>query len=429
VPARAAPAASYVDIARRTAGHLQAQSGVDVLRSLANRMYPPVGARTVTAARVIATVRVAGLVLVVVTVPLARPSPTDGGVRGTAIAVMLGVCAAAWITWAFSQRRDGLMTGCLVVMGAAGGVLAGLTPNSPALAVGSVAVFGAGVRLSTVRSFGVMAETVAGFLATGLITGIPTAQLLGYAWTFVGLWTVALTRNEFVVRAVSAERTLLETRRAREAETQAAAFAERARISRDLHDVLAHSLAAISVNLQAAEGLLTSGTLPADNPELVKAIECIDRAGNLTRDGLAAAKRAVLALRDDAAPLPDQLASLAGQFRTADDPAVNLEVSGEARPIPAEASVAAYRTAQEALTNARKHAPGQPVTVHLGYDPDQITLSVANPIPPEHAERPLADTGGGFGLVGLRERAALAGGTFEAGPEARNWQVTLRIPA
>ena len=179
---------------------------------------------------------------------------------------------------------------------------------------------------------------------------------------------MALTRNEFLVRAVQAERTLAETRRAREAETQAAAFAERARIARDLHDVLAHSLAAVSVNLQAAEGLLTSGTLPADNPELVKAIECIDRAGTLTRDGLAAARRAVLALRDDAAPLPDQLASLAGQYRAVGDPAVNFEVTGEVRPIPAEASVAAYRTAQEALTNARKHAPGEPVTLRLGYE-------------------------------------------------------------
>ncbi len=135
------------------------------------------------------------------------------------------------------------------------------------------------------------------------------------------------------VRAVQAERTLGETRRAREAETQAAAFAERARIARDLHDVLAHSLAAVSVNLQAAEGLLTSGTLPADNPELVKAIECIERAGTLTRDGLAAAKRAVLSLRDDVAPLPDQLALLAERYRTAGEPAVNVEVSGEARPI------------------------------------------------------------------------------------------------
>ena len=397
-------------------------------RSLTTRKDPVPGARSVNAGLVIDTVRVVGLVVVVITVSLARPSPATGGPRGTAIAVMLGVCAAAWITWILSQRRDGLMTGSLVVMGAAGGVLAGLSPASPAVAVGCVAVFAAGARLSTVVSLGITAGTVAGFLATGLVVGIPTAELLGYAWAFVGLWTIALTRNEFLVRAVSAERTLVETRRAWEAETQAAALAERARIARDLHDVLAHSLAAVSVNLQAAEGLLTSGTLPEDNPELVKAIECVNRAGNLTRDGLAAAKRAVLALRDDAAPLPEQLASLAGQFRTADDPAVHLEVSGEARPIPAEASVAVYRTAQEALTNARKHAPGQPVTLRLGYDPDQITLSVVNPVPPEHAERPLADTGGGFGLVGLRERATLAGGTFEAGPDAGNWQVRLRIP-
>jgi signal transduction histidine kinase len=75
--------------------------------------------------------------------------------------------------------------------------------------------------------------------------------------------------------------------------------------------VLAHSLAAVSVNLQAAEGLLAADTLPADNPELAKAIECINRAGTLTREGLTAARRAILALRDDAAPLPDQLSGAA----------------------------------------------------------------------------------------------------------------------
>ena len=401
-----------------------------MLRSLAAQMDPVLGARSMTATRVINTMRVAGLVIVVVaTVWLADPGPASGGARGPAIAVMLGVSAAAWIAWILSDGRGRLMTWSLVVMGAAGGVLAGLSPNGPAVGVGCVATFSAGARLSTTASLGVTAETVAGFLATGLATGMPTAQLVGYAWAFIGLWVVALTRNEFLVRAVQAERTLDETRRARVAETQAAAFAERARIARDLHDVLAHSLAAISVNLQAAGGLLTSGTLPADNPELVKAIECIDRAGALTRDGLAAARRAVLALRDDAGPLPDQLASLADQYRTVGDPQVNFEVTGEARPIPAEAGVAVYRTAQEALTNARKHAPGEPVTLRLGYGPDEVTLSVFNPIPPQRADGPLADTGGGFGLVGLAERAALAGGTLEVGPDAGNWQVNLRIPA
>jgi Histidine kinase len=221
----------------------------------------------VTAARVIDTVRAAGVVVVTITVSLARPGPATAGSRGTAIAVLLGLSAAAWITWILTDGRDRLNAASLIAMGAAGGVLTGLCPNSPAVAVGCVAVFSAGARLSTVASLGITAETLAGFLATGLVAGIPTAELLGYAWAFVGLWTIALTRNEFLVRAVSAERTLVQTRRAREAETQAAALAERARIARDLHDVLAHSLAAVSVNLQAAEGLLSSGTLPQDNPE------------------------------------------------------------------------------------------------------------------------------------------------------------------
>jgi len=399
------------------------------VRSLVKRIYQPPGSGSVSVGWVIQTVRVVGLVVVLATVPLARPAPSFVSARGTAITVMLAVSAAAWIAWILSYGRDRLMTVSLVVMGAAGGVLGGLTPNSPSIAVGAVAVFAAGARLSTVASAGIAAETVAGFLAVGLATSTPTAELVGFAFTFVGLWIVALTRNEFVIRAVQAERTLAETRRLREAETQAAALAERARIARDLHDVLAHSLAAVSVNLQAAEGLLAAGTLPADNPELVKATECIERAGALTRDGLAAAKRAVLALRDDAVPLPDQLESLAWQYRTASDPPVDVEVRGEPRPIPAEAGLTAYRTAQEALTNARKHAPGQPVTLRLDYEPADVTLSVVNPIPPGGEERPLADTGAGFGLVGLRERASLAGGTFEAGPDAGNWQVTLRVPA
>ncbi len=318
--------------------------------------------------------------------------------------------------------------GGLAVMGAAGGVLAGLSPSSPAVAVGCAAALSAGVRLPTEASLAIMAETVAAFLVAALATGAPTGVLLGYPFAFAGLWSVALTRREILVRAEQAQRTLAETRRAREAETHAAALAERARIARDIHDVLAHSLAAVSVNLQAAEGLLAAGTLPADNPELVKAVECIDRAGTLTREGLAAARRAILALRDDAAPLPEQLASLAGQYRAAGDLAVHFTVTGEPRPLPEQAAQVAYRTAQEGLTNARKHAPGQHVTLGLGFEPGQITVSVANPLPPAGDQGPLAITGAGAGLTGLRERAALAGGTLEAGPAAGTWRVCLKIP-
>ena len=140
-------------------------------------------------------------------------------------------------------------------------------------------------------SLGIIAETVATFLVAALTTGAPAGVLQRSLLAFAGCWCVSLTRREYLFRAEQAERTLAETRRAREAEMQAAALAERARIARDIHDVLAHSLAAVSVNLQAAEGLLSASTLPADNPELTKAIECIDRAGTLTREGLASARR------------------------------------------------------------------------------------------------------------------------------------------
>jgi signal transduction histidine kinase len=378
--------------------------------------------------RVIAVFRAIGLVVVVVTVSTAKPRPAlDGGI-GTGIAVALAVSAAAWIVWILAQRGERTMTGALIVMAAAGGLLAGLSPQSPAVGVGCVATFSAGARLRTTASLGIMAETVAAFLISALATGASTALLLGYPWAFAGFWIVALTRREFMVRAEQAERTLAETRRAREAETHAAALAERARIARDLHDVLAHSLAAVSVNLQAAEGLLGAGTLPADNAELTKAIECIERAGTLTREGLAAARRAVLALRDEAAPLTERLSSLAEQYRSASDPPVDLEITGEARPLTEQAGLAVYRTAQEALTNARKHAPGQPVTLALGYEPTQVIVRVVNPLPSQPADGPLAAAGAGYGLVGLRERAELVGGTLEAGPSAGNWQVVLRIP-
>ena len=370
-------------------------------------------------------VRILVLVVVLITVPLATPHPGQGAV-GIAIAVTLGVSTACWVVWMLSQRRPRVGIAALAVMGVAGGALAGLSPLSTAIAVGCVVTSSAGVRLNPETSLAITAGTVAAFLIAALATGAPTETLLGYPLTFIGLWAFGLSRHAFLLRAEQAERMLAETHRAREAETQAAALAERARIAREIHDVLAHSLAAVSVNLQAAEGLL--GTLPAGRPELAQAIECIGRAGVFTREGLADARRAILALRDDAAPLADQLAALAAEYQADGDLAVNFTVTGPPRPVAAEAALAAYRTAQEALTNARKHAPGQPVRLSLEFSAAEIAVRVANPLPVQ-AGGPLGATGAQYGLTGLRERAALGGGTLTAGPAEGEWQVALRIPA
>jgi signal transduction histidine kinase len=400
-----------------------------VFRSFAMRKDPATGAGAVDVAWVIDAAVAVGLVAVFIAVSLASPGPATNSVRGTAIAVTLGLSAAGWIVWMLAARRVWVAYGGLAVMSAAGGVLAGLSWDSPAVVVGCMATFIAGAHLRIPASLTIALRTVIAFVIAAKVVHAPTGVLVGYPFAFVGLWGLGLSRHECSTRAEQAERVLAETRRAHEAEAQAAALAERARIARDIHDVLAHSLAAVSVNLQAAGGLLAASTLPAENPELAKAIECIERAGTWTRDGMAAARRAVLALRDDTAPLPDQLSSLVGQYRAVGDLAVDFAITGEARPVSAEASLAAYRTAQEALTNARKHSPGQPVTLRLGFEPEQVTLEVVNPLPPRRAQPPLARTGAGYGLTGLRERVTLAGGALEAGQTAGNWQVSLRIPA
>src|SRR6202035_2124124 len=123
--------------------------------------------------------------------------------------------------------------------------------------------------------------------------------LAGYPAAMIGLWAFGLTRRAYVLRAEEAEEALEQARRAHAAENQAAALAERARIAREIHDVLAHALAAVSVNLQAAEGLLDA--VPDKVPELAKVVECVERAGALTKEGMTEARRAILALRDDSA--------------------------------------------------------------------------------------------------------------------------------
>ena len=377
-------------------------------------------------------IRTLVLVMVVLTVPFATPHVGDGA-QGVATGIALAVCVLAWVAWMRAEERYTAVVVALAVLAAAGGTLAGLSSFSTAVAVGCVVTSAAGSRLEFETSAALTAETVAAFLIAGIAVGAPLGTLVGYPAAFIGLWTFGLTRREYLLRAEQAEQALEQARRAHAAETQAAALGERARIAREIHDVLAHSLAAVSVNLQAAEGLLSE--LPGDRPELAKAIECVERAGAFTREGLAEARRAILALRDggDGAaaprPLAGQLEALAGQYRADGDTPVEFTVTGSPRPVGAEAGLTVYRTAQEALTNARKHAPGQPVTVALRFSPSQVTVDIRNPLPPADAERPLAGAGAGYGLVGLTERAALGGGTLIARPTGGEWRVSLTMPA
>jgi signal transduction histidine kinase len=406
-----------------------------VFRSIAARLAPAAGERAAGPAdlpRVVEGIRILVLVMVLVTVPLASPHPGVGS-SGIAVAVTLGVSAAACVAWLLAGPGHPLATPMLVVMGAAGGALAGVSFNSPAAAIGCMVTSAAGARLETEASLAITAETIAAFLIAGIAAGAPAGALAGYSAAFIGLWAFGLSRRAYVLRAEQAEEALEQARRAHKAETHAAALAERARIAREIHDVLAHSLGAVSVNLQAAEGLLAAA--PQRSPELAKALECIERAGVFTREGLAEARRAVRALRDPgtgAAPagsLDAQLRALTDSCRADGGMPVSYAVTGEPRPLGAEAGLTAFRTVQEALTNARKHAPGQPVSVTLRFGPGETTVEVVNPLPPDGTAGPLARTGAGYGLAGLRERAALSGAALATGPAGGQWRVCLTIPA
>ena len=386
-------------------------------------------------------VRLIVLAIVIITVPFSTPHLGGAG-RGIAIAVALAISAVAWGIWTFAGERPRLWIVMLALMGAAGGALAGLSSLSTAVAVGMVVAVSAGARLSTEVSAAIVAETVAAFLIAGLVSDAAPEAIIGWTCGFIGIWAFGLTRRAYLLRAIEAEQALEQARRAHAAETQAAALAERARIAREIHDVLAHALAAVSVNLQAAEGLLDA--VPDKGPELAKVVECVERAGALTKEGMAETRRAILALRDDssgvdptdpvgfaeppAERLTSRLRALAEDQRAAGDAAVEFTVAGTPRPLGAEQALTAYRTAQEALTNARKHAPGQPVTVTVTYEPGEMTLRVSNPLPAAGTEGPLTHAGTGYGLTGLRERAALADGTLSAAVAGGRWTVLLRLP-
>ncbi|WP_405675585.1 histidine kinase [Streptomyces sp. NBC_01511] len=199
-------------------------------------------------------------------------------------------------------------------------------------------------------------------------------------------------------------RMLAQERAARVAEAESAALAERARIAREIHDVLAHSLSAQLVHLEAARLQIEGGY---DREQVLRRVV---EARSMARQGLAETRQALSALRGQLVPVEDYLRELAVD-------GVRTEVVGEPRLLPAEASQAVRRVAQEALTNARKHAPGADVSMRLEYAADAVTLEVRD----DGTHGPgteLGASGSGYGLLGMRERAELLGGSLEAGPAA-----------
>ncbi|MEV0321471.1 sensor histidine kinase [Streptomyces sp. NPDC050658] len=193
-----------------------------------------------------------------------------------------------------------------------------------------------------------------------------------------------------------------------------AARGERARIARELHDVVAHHISMIAVQAETAR--LTTPGLPASGAERFLAI------GDTARTALTEMRRLLGVLREDAGPAQadrrpqpglEQLGELVDEARDASAGAVRLIVEGPVRPLDPGLELTAYRIVQEALTNSRRHAPGAAVDVELRYSAADLRLRVRDNGPSPHTARHLDD---GHGLLGMRERAAMVGGELRAGP-------------
>ena len=252
-----------------------------------------------------------------------------------------------------------------------------------------------------------------------LISGEPTSDISQGSVVIVGFLAGA-GRRQYVLRADEAEMRLADAERAREEHARAAALAERANAAREIHDILAHSLGALVLQLDALDSVLH-----AETPDGARADELLARARALAVEGLSEAKQAVGTLRTDTPPLIDGLRQLV----EAGGCGGSLEITGTPRAISAQGAVALRRAAQEGLTNAAKHAPGSVPQVRLAFLPTEVVLTVTDSGGAHNgATGALAHTGGGYGIEGLRERAELLGGTLTAGPRGAGWQVTLRVP-
>ncbi|MFB6814908.1 sensor histidine kinase [Streptomyces sp. NPDC056347] len=264
-----------------------------------------------------------------------------------------------------------------------------------------------------------------------LTAGLPamTVALGGYALMSTdgrlatAMSTAGLALAGYVLRLDAeargnAQRLLAQERAAREAEAGRAALDERARIAREIHDVLAHSLSAQLVHLEAARLLIEREPTGEFRDQV---LDRVVAARSMAREGLVETRQALSALRGEVSPVEDFLRQL-----VAVEPA-RVCVEGERRRLTAETSQTVRRVAQEAMTNVRKHAPGAEVCMRLEYLPGEVVLEIRD----SGGERPdgeLCVSGSGYGLLGMRERAELMGGTLEAGPDQEGFMVCLRVP-
>jgi signal transduction histidine kinase len=341
----------------------------------------------------------------------------DGG--HLAAVLLLVVAATGWLLWLASRvwGYSPLRLPAWLMMAAAGGALSAFAPVG--LVFAGVAALGAGMTWPAGRAALVAAAGPLAALVSAWGKGTTLLMAVWATTAAVGGLTLGVARRQTQERAAQTARTEVAEARADAEQARAELLAGRNHLARELHDILAHSLSALSLQLEALEALLDAG--PEPSLEVRKQLDGIHR---LVREGLDDARGAVRALREDLPPLEDQLAKLSGDRRA------TLNVEGVPRRLSPDVSLALYRVAQEALTNAAKHAPGATAQLDLAFTDEKVRLAVRNgPGVRTNGSAKLAASGAGYGLQGIRERVLLIGGQVEAGPAGDGWTVEAEVPA
>ncbi|WP_328536272.1 sensor histidine kinase [Streptomyces sp. NBC_00344] len=339
---------------------------------------------------------------------VARDDVQGWGVAGA----VAGVVVCAFVAWLFFRtsldHRLWSSVGLLTVL-----MAAALAAQQTGFSVPATVLW-CGCAVSAIERLPLAAALPCTITALGAYALLNNDRLITTAITTAGLALGGYVLRLDAEARGTAQRLIEQERAALAAEAESAALAERSRIAREIHDVLAHSLSAQLVHLEAARLLIERDA----GSEQV--LERVVAARGMAREGLAETRQALSALRGEMTPVEEFLQEVV--------PGAGLAVTGEHRPLRAEASQAVRRVAQEAMTNVRKHAPGADVRVRLEYLAEEVVLEIRD----SGARAPvseLAVSGSGYGLLGMQERAELLGGTLEAGPDEEGFLVRLRVPA
>jgi signal transduction histidine kinase len=284
-------------------------------------------------------------------------------------------------------------------------------------------VYMAATRLDARRSRVVLiVAAVVTWVAASLAAG-PTDLAAGLY--VAGVWLLGHYVRTRRLLVAELEQRAADLEHQREEQAALAVAEERLRIARELHDVLAHTMSVVAV--QAGTGRLVG----VDRPQV--AIDALAAVETTARSAMHELRQILTVLRADGdadmsvRPTPglDDLPDLVTQMVAAGVD-VDVHVDGEPRPLPAGVGLAAYRITQEALTNVIKHAGGAHATVLVRYSDDDMVLEVRD----DGHGTAAATTAGGHGLIEMRDRAAVHGGTLTAGPDPHGgFVVTARLPA